>query len=157
MARKYSFVTNWYVPAPLEDVWELIYQSEDWPNWWRNVKSVVETVKGDEQGIGSIRVYKMRSPFGYTLNFSLLLTGREQHKLLRGIASGDLYGTGSWQFNHGDGITHIQCRWEVSTTIWWMNLFAFMLRPLFAYNHKAVMQSGGECLARKLGVQLASS
>ena len=41
-AREYKFVTVWKTDAPLEKVWNEIYHSERWPEWWRGVEEVVE-------------------------------------------------------------------------------------------------------------------
>jgi hypothetical protein len=157
MAAQYLFITDWYIRAPLQQVWDAIYLSEEWPQWWDSVLSVTETVKGDERGIGSVRIYKLQSPVLYTLSFSLTLTERIEYKLLKGSASGDLKGIGAWRFEENNGITHVQCEWNVSTTVWWMNLFAFMLKPAFSYNHRLVMKRGAKCLAKKLNAELVKA
>ena len=154
MPENYSFTTNWYVKAPLEKVWETIYKSEEWPEWWKGVVSVTETEKGDERGIGSIRVYGLRSPMLYTLCFNLLLTDRIEYEYLSGNASGELEGTGAWHFESKDGITHVSCHWNVHTNIKWMNAFAFMLKPIFRYNHGKVMEWGAQSLAKKLNAEV---
>ncbi len=154
MPENYSFTTHWYVEAPLEKVWETIYKSEEWPRWWKGVKSVTETEKGDERGIGSIRIYRLRSPMFYTLSFKLLLTDRVEYKYLLGNASGELEGTGAWHFEEQGEITYVQCHWHVHTNIKWMNAFAFLLKPIFRYNHGKVMQWGAESLAKKLNAEV---
>lgn len=150
MPQTYSFISRWQVNAPIENVWKLIYDSEKWPEWWPSVVEVKEIYTGDSSGIGSIRSYKMRSPMLYTLSFKLTLTEREDLKLLKGNASGDLEGTGAWFISESYGVTDVQCHWRVSTTKWWMNSFAFVLKPLFRYNHSAVMKDGGHSLGKKL-------
>lgn len=154
MPQEYSFISNWKVKAPIEEIWKLIYDSEKWPDWWDGVVSVIETEKGDERGIGSLRNYKMRSPMGYTLSFSMELTERIDLQMLKGNAYGDLVGTGAWIFKQTGDETDIQCQWHVSTTKWWMNTFAFILRPAFRYNHAAVMRKGAESLARMLHTEV---
>lgn len=154
MPENYSFTTNWYVKAPLEQVWEAIYKSEDWPQWWKGVVSVKETEKGDERGIGSIREYRIKSPMHYTLFFRLLLTDREEYKYLSGNASGELEGVGAWHFSREGDQTHVQCEWNVHTNIKWMNSFAFLLKPVFRFNHSMVMKWGAKSLAKKLGVEV---
>ncbi|OJW80959.1 MAG: hypothetical protein BGO69_19955 [Bacteroidetes bacterium 46-16] len=157
MPENYSFTTHWYVNAPLKDVWELIYKSEEWPKWWNGVLSVTETEKGDERGIGSIRIYRLRSPMLYTLSFRLLLTQREEYKHLAGNASGELEGEGAWHFDTGEGVTHVRCHWNVHTNIKWMNTFAFLLKPVFMFNHRLVMKQGAKCLAKKLGTTVITN
>ena len=46
--------------------------------------------------------------------------------------------------------------WNVVTTKPWMNLLAPVARPLFKWNHDAVMNWGAEGLARRLGVERMS-
>jgi hypothetical protein len=152
--RQYSFISKWMIDAPIGDVWETIYESEQWPQWWKGVVSVVETTKGDENGIGSVRVYKMRSPMLYTLSFNILLTERLDHVKLIGTASGELSGTGAWYFSEQNGKTIVQCHWYVASTLWWMNMFAFALRPAFEFNHRMVMQNGAKSLAKKLNTEV---
>lgn len=147
-------MSKWQLKAPLAPVWNAIYESEYWPTWWKGVLNVDELVKGDECGLGSIRSYTLSSPTHYKLSFNLLLTGYEQYSRLEGTASGDLEGTGAWYFREEQGITYVECRWEVATTIGWMNSFAFLLAPVFRYNHKKVMQWGARSLARKLNATL---
>ncbi|MBN9484336.1 MAG: SRPBCC family protein [Bacteroidetes bacterium] len=153
---KYSFVTTWRLKTPLQSAWNAIYLSEQWPQWWDRVISVQEIEKGDEQGIGSIRIYKLRSPMLYTLSFRMQLTDRVEYKLLSGIATGDLVGTGSWQFEADGEITTIRCYWDVTTSISWMNKLSFLLKPIFKLNHSIVMKQGGKCLARKLNAEIIS-
>jgi hypothetical protein len=157
MVKPYCFITTWKLRTSIEQAWDAIYHSEDWPKWWKDVRSVTELIKGDERGIGSVRIYKLRSPIGYTLTFRLLLTDRIDNKLLKGNASGELMGTGAWHFEETSGVTTIQCIWNVTPTLCWMRIFDFALRRLFIYNHKVVMQRGGRQLAQKLSAQLLES
>jgi hypothetical protein len=43
--------------ASLEDVWNAIHNTLEWPEWWKGVKSVVEIQKNDANGINCIRRY----------------------------------------------------------------------------------------------------
>jgi len=154
--KQYSFVTTWKIAADINAVWPAIHESEEWPAWWRSIKSVRETQKGDVAGIGSIRKYKIQSPMYYTLTFNLLLTQLKEHRLLEGKVSGDLQGTGSWYFRQEGSITEVTCYWNVTTNIAWMNALSWLLKPVFAYNHMLVMKEGAKSLAQKLGTSLVS-
>ena len=67
----YEFVTIWRVHAPKEKVWDEIYYSEKWPEWWPGVEEVTELKEGDELGVGSIRRYTWRSKLPYKLTFNV--------------------------------------------------------------------------------------
>ena len=154
--KQYSFITKWAIEAPLEQVWQAIYESEQWPQWWKGVISVKEIEKGDDQGIGSIRIYTLSSAMKYQLSFSLLLTERKDHQLLKGTAHGQLSGTGAWYFKEKNSISYVECHWHVATNVRWMNLFSFLLAPVFKYNHALAMKWGAKSLSKKLGARLLS-
>jgi carbon monoxide dehydrogenase subunit G len=67
----YEFVTIWRVHAPIETVWEEIYYSERWSEWWPGVEEVEELKEGDDLGVGSIRRYTWKSKLPYKLTFDV--------------------------------------------------------------------------------------
>lgn len=156
MPTQYSFITKWQIKAPLNQVWDAIYHSLDWPNWWRGVLAVRELEEGDERGINSVREYTWKSALPYKLAFNMRLTERDDLKRLAGVAFGELEGNGTWHFEHKDGITYVQYNWNVITNKAWMNWCSFLLKPAFQYNHDVVMKWGAEGLAKKLNAELIS-
>ena len=154
MPTHYSFVTNWKLKVPLEDVWNAVYNSLEWPLWWRGVKSVIELQKNDENGINGIRAYTWKSFLPYELTFSMQLTERDPLKRLNGIAFGELEGTGEWTFTQENEIVHIRYNWNIVTNKKWMNTFSFLLKPVFKFNHNVVMHGGAKGLAKKLDTTL---
>ncbi|RNC70335.1 MAG: polyketide cyclase [Desulfuromonadales bacterium] len=150
----YEFVTEWHVGAPLNAVWDAIYHSERWPEWWHGLESVVELEKGSDSGVGNVRRYTWRGRLPYRLSFDIRISRIDRPHFLEGIASGDLAGTGRWHFTPDDATTRVRCEWRVATTKRWMNVLAPVLSPLFRWNHDWVMVQGGRGLARHLGVNL---
>jgi uncharacterized protein YndB with AHSA1/START domain len=150
----YRFVTEWQLRAPIADVWQAIMASEEWPAWWKGVVRVDELTPGDEAGVGGKRRYVWRSKLPYTLAFDMETTLVEPLSRLEGKASGELEGTGVWEFSEAGGVTTVRYTWQVKTTRPWMNLLAPLLRPAFAWNHDYVMKAGAEGLARLLNAEL---
>jgi uncharacterized protein YndB with AHSA1/START domain len=151
---EYRFLTTWCLEAPIEPVWEAIYDSERWPEWWRGVESVVEIAPGDDDGVGQVARYVWKSRLPYELEFEVVTTRVDRPHLLEGEASGELAGTGRWRLFEADGTTAVLYEWNVRTTRAWMNLMAPIARPVFAWNHDWVMRNGGQGLARRLGARL---
>ncbi|HVY55387.1 MAG TPA: SRPBCC family protein [Thermodesulfobacteriota bacterium] len=147
----YKFVTIWRVKAPLEKVWNEIYHSEKWPEWWKGVEEVTELEKGDELGVGSIRRYTWKSALPYRLSFNIETVRVEPMKSIEGIARGELAGSGVWSIIERDGYVTARYDWKVETTKSWMNLISPLAKPLFKWNHDVVMKWGAEGLARRLG------
>jgi hypothetical protein len=154
MNNKYSFTTHWQLEAPIQPVWEAIYDSLEWPNWWKGVKSVEELKKPDNLGLNGSMRYTWKSVLPYSLVFNMRVIEKEAPVHLKGIAYGELEGQGEWHLTENAGITDIIYNWDVITTKKWMNSMAFLLKPLFRLNHNIVMHWGAEGLAKKLNVRL---
>jgi uncharacterized protein YndB with AHSA1/START domain len=150
----YRFLTTWLIGAPREDVFQAIWDSEQWPSWWRGVESVLELEEGDDEGVGSLGRYVWKSRLPYRLEFEMRTTAVDRPRSMEGSASGELTGTGRWRLFEEDGVTAVLYEWEVSTTASWMNLLAPLARPVFAWNHDVVMRWGAEGLSRLLGAPL---
>lgn len=150
----YRFVTVWRIEAPREAVCEAISQSLSWPQWWRNVESVVELAPGDARGIGSVRRYTWRGRLPYRLRFDIRVIHAEPLSAVEGVASGDVEGQGRWSFTTEGAVTRVRFDWQIRITSVWMKLLARLARPLVAWNHDGVMRRGGEALARRLNARL---
>jgi hypothetical protein len=157
----YRFLTTWLVEAERERVWDAIYESERWPEWWRGVEEAERLADGDENGIGQVGRYVWRSRLPYPVRFEMTTTRVERPFLLEGDAVGELAGTGRWRlFEEATTRPHVTAvlyEWDVSTTKAWMNLLAPIARPVFQWNHDWVMRNGGTGLAKLLGANLLAA
>ena len=150
----YEFVTTWCLDAPIERVWDVLYDSEHWPEWWRGVERVELREPGGPDRVGELSRFTWRSRLPYELEFDMRTTRVERPFLMEGSADGELAGEGRWRLFEGGGLTAVTYEWNVRTTARWMNLLAPLARPVFAWNHDVVMRQGGEGLARRLGARL---
>jgi hypothetical protein len=154
---EYRFLTTWLLEADLEPIWEAIYESERWPEWWRGVLEAEKLKEGDADGVGQEGRYVWKSRLPYELEFFVRTTRVERPHLLEGEASGELAGTGRWRLFEHEGVTAVLYEWNVGATRAWMNLISPVARPIFAVNHDWVMRNGGKGLARLLGARLLAS
>jgi uncharacterized protein YndB with AHSA1/START domain len=151
----YSFLTTWVLDAPIDRVWDALYDSEHWPEWWRGVERVRVLEPGDADRVGELSRYTWKSRLPYRLEFDMRTTRVERPHLVEGRAQGELTGDGRWRlFEGAHGSTAVTYEWHVETTERWMNLLAPIARPVFGWNHDWVMKRGGEGLARRLGARL---
>ena len=149
----YRFVTEWTIEAPIEAVWEVLFDTQDWPSWWAYVEAVVELEPGDETGLGARRHLTWKTRLPYKISFDARVTHVEPPVALEAAVSGEVDGSGRWTLS-GDGTTtKVHYDWNVRTTKRWMEWLAPLARPVFAWNHNSVMKRGGEALARKLGAR----
>jgi len=149
----YSFLTTWILDAPRESVWDAIYEVESWPSWWQGVKRVDKLEHGNGDGIGTLYRHEWRSVIPYPVRFETRITDIERLHLIEAAADGELAGTGRWRLFDGSA-TVVTYEWNVRTTRPWMNAIAPFARPVFAWNHHAVMRNGGIGLGRMLGASL---
>lgn len=149
--KEYTFITTWNLKnASLDAAWNVIKAVDEWPQWWKGVKSVQTIREGDSQGIGKISLFVFKSALPYELTFRSELLQLKKHELMIGKAHGELEGTGIWTFAQQEDIIRIVYVWNVKTTQAWMNFLAPLLRPAFKWNHDVVMRWGLQGLAKRL-------
>jgi uncharacterized protein YndB with AHSA1/START domain len=151
---EYRFLTTWLLEAERPRVWDAIYDSERWPEWWKGVEEATKLVEGDESGVGQYGRYVWKAKLPYRVEFFIRTTRVERPSLLEGDATGELAGVGRWRFFEQGGLTAVLYEWNVRTTRAWMNRLAPVAGPIFKGNHDYVMRNGGRGLARLLGAPL---
>jgi uncharacterized protein YndB with AHSA1/START domain len=147
----FSLVTDWHFEAPIERVWDLIENTDDWPLWWRAVKKVERIREGGEDGLGAVRRITWATALPYTLTFDVEVTRVERPTCLEGRAFGELDGTGIWNLHDEPEGTHVRYLWRVEVTKPWMRRFAPLLARVFEWNHHKVMAWGLEGARKRLG------
>lgn len=141
--NRYNFRTLWIINAPIEAVWDVLEDSERWPEWWPYLESVEEIVEGDFQGIGSIRSYTWKGSLPYRIAFQVKVTRIERPLLIEGEICGDIEGVGRWNLlPQGADSTSVEYLLNARSTKTWMNATAPILSWYFRFNHNRVMESG---------------
>jgi hypothetical protein len=147
-ATSFDLVTQWRLAAPLDRVWKLVVEVEEWPSWWPAVKRVELIEPGDADGIGAVRRLTWGTALPYSLTFDVRTVRVEPQRIVEGRAFGELDGTGLWTLSRDGSITVARYDWRVELTKPWMRTLAALLCPAFAWNHHKVM-GWGEAGARK--------
>jgi len=154
-SASFEFVSSWQVSAGREEVWDALVDFKQWPVWWPSLKKVVETIQGDPDGIGQKATAVWRGPLGYRLKMSIEAVERVHPDFLRGVASGDVLGEGSWRLGTTeDEWTSIELDWNVKANLSWMEALAPVARPIFVSSHDHVMKKGADGLAAHLNADL---
>ena len=151
----YAFSTIWRLEAPVTEVFAVIDRIEAWPAWWPSVLRVVRLQAGGEDGVGARYRLTFRGRLPYELHFTSRTTRREPTQVIRGRATGELEGNGTWHLREDEGWTTVRYDWNIRTTRRWMNALAPVpfVREIFALNHHAVMRNGLAGIRRELGVR----
>lgn len=150
----YRFESEWELEAPIDRVFELLTHPEDFQRWWPSVTQSQRLEEGDEDGVGAVAAYTLRSPVFYSMDFQAKALEVERPRRIHTLVRGDLIGTGTYELEQREGRTMIRFLWYVSTTRRWMNLVAPVARPLFVWAHHHVMREGAAAMAAHFGGRL---
>lgn len=151
MRMPMTLVSEFHIGAPVSRVWQALTHLEDWPGWWRHVRSVEMREAGDANGVGAVHRLRWgsRLPYGFTLDVRTIAIA--ERRVLIGEATGELRGQGRWDLTPTAQGTRLRYSWSVRLDKPWMHRLAPLLAPVFAWNHHAVMRDGARGLASYLG------
>ncbi|NLP60248.1 SRPBCC family protein [Paraburkholderia sacchari] len=149
---EFRLTTLWCIEAPLQQVWDAVHDSINWPKWWKNVEAVRELQAGETDGLGAVHRYTWKGVLPYRVIIDVRVTRVAPLVALEGEASGELEGVGRWHFAADGSRTVVRYDWHVRTTRAWMNTLALAppVRLAFRWNHDSIMREGGLALARLL-------
>ncbi|MGI8728079.1 MAG: SRPBCC family protein [Solirubrobacterales bacterium] len=155
--RPYELLSCWLLEVERERVFEALWESERWPDWWPGVVEATEIARGGPDGVGRKGRYEWRSTIPYPVRFEVRSTEVSRPWLLAGQASGDLVGEGTWRMFQQGPLCAITYRWSVRPTKPWMRALGPLLRPVFVWNHDRVMAGGAAGLAEWLECPLVAA
>ena len=150
-APEYHFVTHWRVPGTVDEVADVLSDATDLPRWWPSVYlDVVETKPGDDDGIGQEVALHTRGWLPYTLRWHFRVTESDFPPSFALESWGDFVGRGEWRLRQDGPHVDVIYDWHVQAEKPLLRTFSFVLRPLFAANHRWAMARGEESLRREL-------
>lgn len=86
----------------------------------------------------------------YTIRWRLRVEESDYPRRIAIVAEGDLTGRGAWTFTPDGAWTDIRHDWEIRGDKPLFRALSFILKPLFAANHRWAMARGAESLALEL-------
>jgi uncharacterized protein YndB with AHSA1/START domain len=150
-ADQYRFLDKWYIPHPIDVVFEELMQAEDYPKWWGEAWKRVTAIGDARAGTVGARSEVIAGGFlPYTIKLELEVTRVERPQLISVVSSGDLEGTGTWRLHEFDGGTAVSYDWRVQAGKPLIRRFSPVVKPLFRANHTWVMRHGQADLKRWL-------
>lgn len=149
---EYRFLTNWFIPnARCEEVSDVLQASETLTAWWPAVYLDVKVIeRGGEHGIGQVLDLFTKGWLPYTLRWRLSVESVEYPYGSTISASGDLTGRGIWTHRQGEDGVHTTYDWNVTADKPLLRYGSFVLRPLFAANHRWAMATGEASMCREI-------
>jgi mannose-6-phosphate isomerase-like protein (cupin superfamily)/uncharacterized protein YndB with AHSA1/START domain len=162
-ATAYRFLDKWFIPHPIDDVFEALLHGEDYPRWWGEAWKRVTPIGDTPTGSVGAKTEVIAGGFlPYTIKLELEVERIERPQLLAVLSRGDLEGTGTWRLHEFDGGTAVSYDWRVRASKPLIRRFSPVVKPLFRANHTWVMRRGELALRRWLanpqrGAQVTSA
>lgn len=158
MAADYAFVTVWRVAGTVAEVRDVLADGPSLPRWWPAVYLAVDVLdEGDADGRGARLDLFTTGWLPYTLRWTLRIEEPMTDAGFALSATGDLNGTGRWTFTQDGPEVEITYDWRVSASKPLLRRLTWLLRPVFAANHRWAMARGAESLRLELSRRRATT
>ena len=144
----YQFVDRWFVPGPVDEVYERIGDTLSYPSWWGAVFVSVEGDGGPPRPGRHVKIVS-RGFLPYLLRWEAEIESVDPPRGFAFTMTGDFVGTGSWMFEPAEGGTNATFDFRPRVEKPVVKYLTPILRPLFRTNHSWAMKRGEEG-ARKL-------
>ncbi len=146
----YHFITDWRVQGALQEVADIIDDAEGLVRWWPSVYLDVKVLeKGDNVGLGKVVDLYTKGWLPYTLRWQFRVTEMRDDGFTL-VAQGDFEGRGIWTFKQDGPWVDIIYDWKISAEKPLLHYFSFLMKPIFAANHRWAMAKGEESLKLEL-------
>ncbi len=150
----YKFSTVWNIKAPIEKVWDALFDIPKISDWWHSIIKVDETIKGFENGTGSLSHYTLKGFLPHQIKFCTMNSEVVFHKLIVGEIYGDIKGSIRWEFvKDKDHNTTVICTFKIHDTKPLTYFSGFLLFPLYKKNFRFIFKRGEENLNSYLSKQ----
>ena len=150
-APHYHFVTRWRFDATIEEVADVLEDVDSLSRWWPSVYLDVRTVEpGGPHGLGRVVDLYTKGFLPYRLRWQFRVVSEHYPNGSRIEATGDFVGTGEWTLVQDGAIADVTYDWRIVTEKPLLRRLSWLLRPLFAANHRWAMSEGERALEREL-------
>ena len=154
----YQFITHWRVQGTCGEVADVLGDPLALARWWPSVYlEVVQLAPPDARGVGRrIRVLT-KGWLPYTLRWEFETVESRYPHGFSIDAHGDFEGRGIWTFEQDGAWVDVVYDWEINAEKPILRALSFLLKPIFAANHRWAMAQGETSLALELARRRASS
>jgi hypothetical protein len=154
----YHFITRWRVPGTIEEVSEILADAPGLVRWWPSVYlDVKELEHGDERGLGKYVSLYTKGWLPYTLRWNFRVTESSYPRGFTIVADGDFDGRGIWALEQDGDWADIVYDWKIRADKPLLRDVSFLMKPVFAANHRWAMAQGERSLKLELARRHAAT
>jgi len=157
-SNDYHFITHWHIDGTVEEVAEVLGDALSLTRWWPAVYlAIKEIAPGDENGVGRVIDLYTKGWLPYTLRWSFRVTESSYPHGFSLEAWGDFNGRGIWTLTQEGAQVYVVYDWKIRADKPLLRTFSFLLKPIFAANHRWAMAKGEESLRLELARRRANT
>lgn len=154
-ANEYAFLTKWRVTAPVELIYDILKEGNDYKRWWPDVYLDSEYIaSGDPHGIGDQVVLLTKGWLPYRLRWTATAEQRERPHTIAITATGDFNGRGVWNLQQIGTECDIKFDWRLRADKPLLRWLSPLFKPIFKWNHRWAMERGYERLQQEIARRL---
>ncbi len=160
MARsnEYHFASEWRLRASAGEVWDILAEPLDLPIWWPAVQlDVRQTDPGDPLGLHRAFDLVSKGWLPYRMDWRIEVVEALRPTSLVVEARGEFVGRGVWSIREQGDLAGVAYDWRLRAEKPLVRSLSFLLRPVFAANHRWAMERGRESLELELRRRRATS
>ena len=157
-SNDYHFISHWRVEGTVTEVADVLGDAPALARWWPAVYlDVQELEPGDEHGVGKLVNLHTKGWLPYTLRWQFRMTESRYPYGFTLQAFGDFEGRGEWTFAQDGPWVNITYDWRIRADKPLLRSLSFLLKPVFAANHRWAMARGEESLRLELARRRAAT
>jgi hypothetical protein len=153
---RFAFFDEWRLAAPPDEVWAVIRDLPAWSEWWSSVHRVTRRARASPDSHEAWE-FRFRTRLPYDMAFVADLLVEDSELRVDARVTGRVDGHGIFRVEPVDGGALVRFDWEVRPLVTWMRAVAPVARPVFSWNHRALMAEGAFGLARRLDARLLAA
>ena len=147
----YHFITHWQVEGDVQEVSDILEDVPSLARWWPSVYLDVSILEpGDEHGVGKLVSLYPKGWLPYRLRWQFQVTESQAPYGSTFEAWGDFTGRGIGTLEQAGPMANITFDWKIRADKTLLRLLSFLLKPVFAANHRWAMARGLESLKLEL-------
>jgi len=148
-APEYRFVDRWFVPHPIERVYELMADVHGYPTWWGDVWDSTSGHAG-LPAPGTRTQVVAHGYLPYKLRYEFECVAVDAPHRVDSVLHGDFEGTASLTFAEEGGGTSVVLDFRPLVNKRGVRQLTPLLRPLFRSNHGWAMRRGQRRIVARL-------
>jgi hypothetical protein len=150
-ANDYHFIAQWRVEATCGEVADILRDPLALTRWWPSVYLDVRLLEpGDVRGVGRRVALVTKGWLPYSIQWELETVESRYPNGSTIVANGGFEGRGVWTFVQDGPFVDMTYDWRIRADKPLLRRLSFLLKPLFAANHRWAMAQGEASLKLEL-------